>query len=155
MRLTGAKTMSHDRGCHCGKEPYEYSECRDRECRRSPVYDVVYHAQQVAERLGAVKHPAIAGGTPPRETFKPGPQPRVVVGAASYDSHVLIVHEEGRIRGYQEVPRGREVQIEGPCRVRVHAGRMEVVVNPDITIAWTGAGPKGKKGRNPGGTSGP
>ncbi len=31
--------MSHDRGCSCGKEPYEYDECRDKSCSRSPVYD--------------------------------------------------------------------------------------------------------------------
>lgn len=32
--------MSHDRGCHCGKEPYEYEDCRVVTCgrRRSPLH---------------------------------------------------------------------------------------------------------------------
>lgn len=27
--------MSHDRGCHCGREPMEYAECPDPGCRRA------------------------------------------------------------------------------------------------------------------------
>lgn len=32
--------MSHDRGCHCGKEPYEYEECQVATCgrRRNPLH---------------------------------------------------------------------------------------------------------------------
>jgi len=29
--------MSHDRGCPCGKEPYEYDECRKASCTRNPL----------------------------------------------------------------------------------------------------------------------
>lgn len=28
--------MSHDRGCPCGREFYEYAECEDASCNRKP-----------------------------------------------------------------------------------------------------------------------
>lgn len=27
--------MSHDRGCHCGREKYEYADCEDESCIRN------------------------------------------------------------------------------------------------------------------------
>lgn len=29
--------MSHDRGCACGKEPYEYANCTDLNCNKVPA----------------------------------------------------------------------------------------------------------------------
>lgn len=31
--------MSHDRGCPCGREPYEYHECRDSTCMKAKKDD--------------------------------------------------------------------------------------------------------------------
>lgn len=29
--------MSHDRGCPCGREPYEYNDCENRKCTRKDM----------------------------------------------------------------------------------------------------------------------
>lgn len=26
--------MSHDRGCHCGREKYEYDDCPEKDCHK-------------------------------------------------------------------------------------------------------------------------
>ena len=33
--------MSHDRGCYCGKEPYEYSDCTKKDCSRKQTKKVI------------------------------------------------------------------------------------------------------------------
>jgi hypothetical protein len=49
--------MSHDRGCHCGREPYEYDQCNDQTCAKTsrsfkqPNTSVKY----IWERAGSVQ----------------------------------------------------------------------------------------------------
>lgn len=154
--------MSHDRGCHCGKERYEYDECRDKECSRSPLYDAEYHAKKVCERLGRkylrgiapVDCPALVanieapGGylTAPAspESFTPD-LPDVIVRQPTFDRRELIVTQSAGGRPVR-VPKG-EVEIDGPCRVRVVKGRMEVVVNHRIAVRWTAPARKAKKAK--------
>jgi hypothetical protein len=153
--------MSHDRGCHCGKEPYEYRDCRDRECARSPVYDPVHHAKEACRRLGRIYVPGKAPLDCPRDvaarppvTFEPKVPPQVVRLAeftVGRGKRVLLVGQEGRSHS-ECLPVGGEAEIAGPSRVRVgRGGRLEVVVNHDVPIRWTPAGRKGRVAPSNGG----
>jgi hypothetical protein len=64
--------MSHDRGCPCGKEPYEYRDCKDRTCSRSPMFDPAYAR---AQRAGTKVSETV--------TFQPAAQPIVITGHLS------------------------------------------------------------------------
>lgn len=160
--------MSHDRGCHCGKEPYEYGDCRDRECDRGPVYDEEYRRKMVCERIGRQyiagtdpwkcpklrknRNPAVAAPeirislpldtVPAMQTFTPTIPP-VIVRQTDYSANVLRVGQEGSGRA-ETLPRG-EAEIAGPCRVRVRRGKLELVVNHDVPIRWIPAVRKGRK----------
>lgn len=54
----------------------------------------------------------------------------------------IIVSQSGG--SHAEVVSG-DVEIAGPCRVRITRGRLEVIVNHDVPIRWTPAGRKSKK----------
>lgn len=46
--------MSHDRGCHCGLEPYEYSECQRAGCTKRRAAHDRFHNPQPADRAAAI-----------------------------------------------------------------------------------------------------
>lgn len=62
--------MSHDRGCSCGKEPYEYRDCKDIYCSRSPLFDEVAFAARRAEKLGPKPAPQQPDAPKPDEVTK-------------------------------------------------------------------------------------
>ena len=52
--------MSHDRGCSCGKEPYEYEDCRRADCDRgAKARGEVVNTEHVNDRTGTKQ----VGGT--------------------------------------------------------------------------------------------
>lgn len=132
--------MSHDRGCHCGKEPYEYRDCRDVECSRGPVYDATLHHKRAMLRRAGKPIPVEA----PVRVYRP-PTPPTVVRQADFNKRVLLVGQEGG-RHAETLPVGGEAAIAGPCRVRLgRGGRMEVIVNHGIDVRWTPAGKRANK----------